>query len=1061
MNGLKKLSENDEIKSFFRNYEIIALSETWSKFRGEFDSFLSSYVHFDSVRKMKSNSIRNSGGVSVFIKSTLYKHNIVRHLYHAYDNCVILYFELSSLFNCEDMIMYFTYISPEGSCYYDDKDEKNGIFVMQSHLESIKLDYPDISLFVAGDLNSRCKDFLDYIPDDNLFHLFGNIDYDGSHFNTPRSSKDNMRGNNFGKCLVNLCCLFDIHMLNGRLHGDHDGNFTCVSNDGASLVDYMLASSNLFQFFIDFHVLNYDDSDHFPLSCTIKLSRKAQTYDHEPETELLSQVKRFKWNLTYQPRFTENFHILLQTVYASIHDTINSNIEAGVDAITSLYHTAGHCMTSNSCRKLSLQPPWWNTICDQLKYAKLRALRKFRATNSLIDLRHFKDQRNIFKNYCRTVISDYQLKNRNLLLNSSHDPASFWKLIKNSRCTQSLDNSISPNEWYNYFAGLLHDETAVEVDLSTENIFTDPSANTLNKPFTLDEVINSITSMPLGKAAGIDGIPSEFFKATKNEIAPILLNLFNNVFTSGIIPSSWKSSVIVPIYKSGPSTNPGNYRGISITNTMYKIFSGIINKRLYNWTEDNNKIDECQSGFRRGYSAIDNIFCLQAMIQKYLSKKGGRFYCIYVDFRKAFDKINHNILFKSLQKKGIHGRFIHILKSIYSDLNSCVKTNKGITNSFPCNIGTRQGDKSSSTIFILFIDELSTLLRQNCGSGIFVTDAISDINCLMFADDVAGCAETAIKLQHQINSIDQFCHNTGMEINLDKTQITVFRNGGPLRNYESWSYRGRSIKVTSEYKYMGILMTSGLSWSLAHSKLASQAQRALFSLKSYQRSFGYFSINDYFKLFDTMVKPIICYASQIWGYDYANSVEIVHNNFCKNILYVRKTTNTCMVLGDCGRLPLCTTYYINCIRYWCNLLTMPSQRYPKQCYIMLKALDDAGRECWASKIRKLLYQYGFSFIWISQDVGDVSTFVKMFKHRVENFCTLKWHTSVDNSNRCDHYKHFKSLLTVEKYLTINLQLKYRIAMSKFRMSNHKLSIEIGRHNDTLRENRICIFLSRL
>ena len=79
-----------------------------------------------------------------------------------------------------------------------------------------------------------------------------------------------------------------------------------------------------------------------------------------------------------------------------------------------------------------------------------------------------------------------------------------------------------------------------------------------------------------------------------------------------------------------------------------------------------------------------------------------------------------------------------------------------------------------------------------------------------------------------------------------------------------------------------------------------------------------------------------------------------------------------MVLGECGRLPLCTTYYISCIRYWCKLLTMPSHRYPKQCYIILKSLDDAGKNCWATKIKSLLYKYGFGFIWISQDVGDVN-----------------------------------------------------------------------------------------
>jgi len=171
--------------------------------------------------------------------------------------------------------------------------------------------------------------------------------------------------------------------------------------------------------------------------------------------------------------------------------------------------------------------------------------------------------------------------------------------------------------------------------------------------------------------------------------------------------------------------------------------------------------------------------------------------------------------------------------------------------------------------------------------------------------------------------------------------------------------------------------------------------------------------------------------------------------------------------GECGRLPLCTTYYINCIRYWCNfpfisfllfllffsflLLTMPLHRHPKQCYNMLKSLDDAGRICWATEIRTLLYKYGFSFIWISQDVGDNNAFIRMFKHRVVNYCTLDWQAALDTYSKCDHYNNFKSLLTVETYLTIYIQLKYRIAMSKFCLSNQRLNIELGRYNIVLKK----------
>ena len=144
------------------------------------------------------------------------------------------------------------------------------------------------------------------------------------------------------------------------------------------------------------------------------------------------------------------------------------------------------------------------------------------------------------------------------------------------------------------------------------------------------------------------------------------------------------------------------------------------------------------------------------------------------------------------------------------------------------------------------------MLRDACDSGIYITNEIHDIICLMFADDIASCAETAIRLQHHLNTVDKFCKDTGMEINLDKTEIIVFRNGGPLRHYESWNFRGNKINIASVYKYMGLLFTPKLSWSAAHDKLSSQAQRAIFSINTYKKSFGYFPTNELFILFDSI-----------------------------------------------------------------------------------------------------------------------------------------------------------------------------------------------------------------
>ena len=116
---------------------------------------------------------------------------------------------------------------------------------------------------------------------------------------------------------------------------------------------------------------------------------------------------------------------------------------------------------------------------------------------------------------------------------------------------------------------------------------------------------------------------------------------FHDIYNSGIFPDAWCDSIISPIHKSGSVNNPENYRAISLINCLCKIFMNILTIRLTDWAESNNVIDESQAGFRKGYGTIDNIFSLQYLIQKYLCRSRGRFYCIFIDFKRAFDSIQH------------------------------------------------------------------------------------------------------------------------------------------------------------------------------------------------------------------------------------------------------------------------------------------------------------------------------------------------------------------------------------------------------------------------------------
>ena len=911
---------------------------------------------------------------------------------------------------------------------------------------------------------------LDYIPADTLDFVFDmDLDYFSDDFEMQRNNKD-LSYNQFGKTLVDLCCTHSIHIVNGRLYDDTQGEFTCLTRNGASVVDYHITSSECFRSIITrFSILTRDESDHLPVYVCLTFP----CYNNPTETDRtlngcnstdVSFIEKFKWKEQHKQHFLDIFTDTYELAKNEILQSVGTNINDAIDKLVNIYKHAAAIMKvgRNGTPHLSQQinQPWWDAECDVAKQAKYSSLRRFRSTNSNDDLQVYFDKRKLFKNICNEKRLSYQKNMRQSLIQSRTNPNKFWQIIKRNRSHKNVSQpEIDQGKWIDYFKELLFKPNLPRLEELEIDDRSNPAYDQiLNRPFTDDEISASIRKLKTGKSQGLDGIGAEFYKHTCHIICPMLRDIFNTILNTGVFPNCWRDSVIVPIHKSGSKLDPANYRGISLINVMYKIFSNIVYTRLNDWAEGYGKIDESQAGFRAEYSTTDNMFTLTSLIQKYISKPGGRFYVLYVDFQRAFDGLLHHKLFENLQNIGCKGKLLKILIAMYSNLQSCVRiSSHSVTQSFKCNIGTRQGDVSSTIMFNLFINELPLFLRRQGHRGIFVTHQIQDIICILFADDVANCTETASELQRQLNSISEFCHNMGMAINQKKTEIIVFRNGGPLRAYEKWKYRDNVVNVTSVYKYMGLLYTPKLSWTKAKLKLAAQARKSVGAIKSFQSTYGYFQLEEYFKLFDSMVKPILLYASEIWGSQFADVIENVQVQYCKSFLGVGPTVNDCMALGECGRLPLCTEYYLKIIKYWCKLLQMAPNRYPRNCYLMLKQHDDIGRVNWATSVKNLLYRYGFGYAWIYQDIGNVNLFLTIFKQRIIDCMLQNWSEKVNDSPRCDTYKHFKSLLEPEKYLSTELPFCFRKALAKFRCSNHKFAIELGRHEGIIRENRICLY----
>ena len=153
-------------------------------------------------------------------------------------------------------------------------------------------------------------------------------------------------------------------------------------------------------------------------------------------------------------------------------------------------------------------------------------------------------------------------------------------------------------------------------------------ADELDLPISNSEVNRAIKRLKNDKSPGVYGVPAEFFKVISKMFVPFVVQLFNKMYDNSFSPEKWSYALISPIHKSGDKNKPENYRGISLRSVLSKIFASILGKRLKTWCEINNIIGEEQAGFRPCRSTIDNIFCLQTIVLKYLRKKGEVVCCI-------------------------------------------------------------------------------------------------------------------------------------------------------------------------------------------------------------------------------------------------------------------------------------------------------------------------------------------------------------------------------------------------------------------------------------------------
>ena len=235
----------------------------------------------------------------------------------------------------------------------------------------------------------------------------------------------------------------------------------------------------------------------------------------------------------------------------------------------------------------------------------------------------------------------------------------------------------------------------------------------LDYAISANELYRASYVLKPNKACGFDSISNEMILGLLEVKPNLIIKLFNDIFLKNSKISQWSVSMITPIFKSGLKTDPSNYRGISVLSCLRKLFSSVLNQRLLQFVLDRNILSKKQLGFVEGNRASDAHLILHSLLQLYCHKRGQKVFSCFIDFRKAFDGIPRDVLFKKLLKIGISGKLFNSLETLYQNDNCTVKLSNGLTNAFVANQGVKQGCILSPLLFNIFLADLPDYLRWN------------------------------------------------------------------------------------------------------------------------------------------------------------------------------------------------------------------------------------------------------------------------------------------------------------------------------------------------------------
>ena len=348
-------------------------------------------------------------------------------------------------------------------------------------------------------------------------------------------------------------------------------------------------------------------------------------------------------------------------------------------------------------------------------------------------------------------------------------------------------------------------------------------------------------------------MPTKLLKLVSNEVSLPFSDICNSSFDEGVFPEENKVAKVIPTHKSGPTDDVNNYQPISLLSVFSKIMEKLMASRLTTYLELYGILYCNQFGFRGGYSTSHSLISITENIRKTLDN--GKFGCgVFIDLKKAFDTVNHEILLVKLEHHGIREEALDWFKSYLSNRKQYVHLNGVHSDIRYITCGVPQGSVLGPLLFLLYINDLPNI-SEKLKFYLFADDT----NIYLEADDLNILERTMNKELVKLH--EWLCINR-LSLNVSKTNFVIFTPPKKPKINVTILINKEAIDEEQYVKYLGVLIDSKLTFKFHIDELKKKISRAIGVLYKLR---PYVPIRVLCNVYYAIIYPFLLYGIVIWG----------------------------------------------------------------------------------------------------------------------------------------------------------------------------------------------------